>query len=118
MEKLSVAVYYDHCDVCQVKLTSTHEYGTVDSVNGHKFDGAIRQNADRTHSYKCTVEGCTEYGKATTCDFSTVKTDIASTCHTIGYTIYECAKCKAEKRVEKIYERADSLKRKKKSVSI
>lgn len=97
----TAAVYYNHCDYCKVELTGTHEYGDVDIVNGHKFNGTIQKNADGTHSYKCTVDGCTEYGNATTCIFTTVKQDVPSTCHTIGYTIYKCDSCNAEKRVEK-----------------
>ncbi len=98
---MAAALYNKHCDYCKVKISGTYSYGGVDLVNGHKFDGAIQKNADGTHSYKCTVEGCAEYGNATTCEFTKVKTDVASTCHTIGYTIYECTTCKAEKRVEK-----------------
>lgn len=90
----NAAIYNNHCDYCKVQLAgATHTYGTPDTVNGHKFDGAIKQNADGTHSYACTVAGCTEYGNATTCDYE-VTADVASTCKTLGYTTYTCTVCK------------------------
>lgn len=96
------AVYNNHCDYCKVQLAgATHPYGAPDTVNGHQFNGAIKQNADGTHSYKCTVEGCTEYGNATTCEFTVLVEDVASTCYTVGYTIHKCATCGKENRVEK-----------------
>ena len=89
----NAAVYNNHCDYCKVQLTgASHLYGDPDTVNGHKFDGAIRQNADGTHSYKCTIEGCTEYGNQTDCVYKVVA-DVASTCHTYGYVTYECENC-------------------------
>lgn len=98
---MAAAKYNKHCDYCQTKISGTYPYGDPDTVNGHKFNGEIKNNDDGTHSYKCTVEGCTEYGANTSCDFTTVKEDVASTCCTIGYTVYECAGCKATDRVEK-----------------
>lgn len=99
---MSKAVYNNHCDYCKIQLIgTTHEYGDVDTVNGHQFNGDIKQNADGTHSYKCTVEGCTEYGNVTTCKFTVLVEDVASTCHTVGYTIHKCATCGKENRVEK-----------------
>lgn len=95
------ALYNQHCDYCKIKLSSTYEYGKPDTVNGHKFQGEIKQNADGTHSYKCTVEGCTEYGNPTTCEFTVPIEDVASTCHTYGYTITKCKTCGKENKVEK-----------------
>lgn len=90
----SKAVYNNHCDYCKIQLIgATHEYGSVDTVNGHKFTGDIKQNADGTHSYKCTVAGCTEYGNETICNYE-VTEDVASTCKTPGYTTYTCTVCK------------------------
>lgn len=95
------AVYNNHCDYCKVLLTgATHYYGDPDTVNGHKFNGETQKNADGTHSYKCTVAGCTAYGNETKCSYE-VTEDVASTCHTVGYTIHKCATCGKEKRVEK-----------------
>lgn len=96
------AVYNNHCDYCKVKMTgATHPYGAPDTVNGHQFNGEIKKNDDGTHSYACTVAGCQEYGNATNCEFTVLVKDVASTCHTVGYTIYKCATCGKEKRVEK-----------------
>lgn len=90
----SAAVYYNHCDYCKVQLAgATHYYGAPDTVNGHQFNGATKQNADGTHSYKCTVEGCPEYGNKTICDYE-VTADVASTCKTPGYTTHTCTVCK------------------------
>lgn len=89
---MSPAVYNNHCDYCKVQLQSTHEYGTPDTVNGHNFNGTTRKNDDGTHSYKCTVEGCPEYGKPTECEY-VVTEDVASTCKTRGYTTYDCKYC-------------------------
>ncbi len=87
------AVYNNHCDYCQVLLTgATHFYGDPDTVNGHKFEGAVKDNGDKTHSYKCTVEGCTEYGNPGSCTY-TVTEDVASTCKTAGHTTYKCTTC-------------------------
>lgn len=95
------AVYKAKCDHCgTVSADKVYSVGDPDTVNGHKFDGAIRKNTDGTHSYKCTVAGCDEYGAATTCDFKNVKAKVKSTCKTLGYTIYECTTCKAENRVD------------------
>lgn len=89
----SAAVYNNHCDYCKVQLTgATHFYGEVDEVNGHKFNGEIKDNKDGTHSYACTVSGCTEYGPATDCTYK-VTADVASTCNTQGYTTYTCSDC-------------------------
>lgn len=89
----SAAVYNNHCDYCKVQLAgATHSYGDVDKVNGHKFNGDIKDNKDGTHSYACTVSGCTEYGVTSTCNYE-VTADIASTCNTKGYTSYECTEC-------------------------
>lgn len=87
------AVYHNHCDYCKTQLVGAeHSYGEKDTVNGHKFDGTIKKNEDGTHSYKCTVEGCTEYGNPTTCRYEVTK-DVASTCKTAGYTTYKCKDC-------------------------
>ena len=87
------AVYNNHCDYCKVKLYgSTHSYGEVDKVNGHKFNGEIQKNADGTHSYKCTVAGCQEYGNATDCNYKETA-NVASTCKTFGYITYTCETC-------------------------
>lgn len=88
------AVYNNHCDYCEIQLIgATHEYGSVDTANGHRFNGEIKKNDDGTHSYKCTVAGCTEYGNATTCNYE-VTEDVASTCKTPGYTTHTCTVCK------------------------
>ncbi|MBQ8028843.1 MAG: hypothetical protein IJ262_05505 [Clostridia bacterium] len=89
---MGAAVYYDHCDYCDLKLTSTHPYGDPDTVNGHDFTGEIKMNSDRTHSFKCVVDGCGEYGNAKTCNYK-VTADVASTCKTYGYTTYTCSDC-------------------------
>lgn len=86
------AVYNKHCDRCQAKLTETYSYGEPDKVNGHKFDGEIKDNKDGTHSKKCTVSGCDEYGAPIECDYETVE-DVASTCCTQGHTTYKCKDC-------------------------
>lgn len=98
----SAAVYYMHCDYCGVKGTGTYSKGSPDTINGHKFDDVndIQKNADGTHSYGCTVEGCNEYGAATTCDYM-VTEDTASTCKTLGHTTYECTVCGNGYSVEK-----------------
>ncbi len=89
----SAAVYNNHCDYCGVQIVgATHSYGTADTVNGHKFDGAVKKNENGTHSYKCTVEGCTEYGNATSCTY-VITADTASTCSNAGYTTYICSIC-------------------------
>ncbi len=89
---MTPAVYTVTCDRCNAASDRTYEYGDPDTVNGHKFDGTIKKNDDGTHSYKCTVEGCPDYGSATTCDYKVTK-DVASTCKTAGYTTYECKDC-------------------------
>ena len=89
----NAAVYNNHCDYCKVLLTgATHYYGDPDTVNGHKFNGETQKNADGTHSYKCTVEGCPDYGNATNCTYE-VTEDVASTCKTAGHTTYTCTTC-------------------------
>ena len=89
----SKAVYNNHCDYCKVLLTgATHYYGDLDTVNGHKFNGETQKNADGTHSYKCTVAGCPEYGNETKCNYEAT-VDVASTCKTAGYTTYKCTIC-------------------------
>lgn len=88
----NAAVYYNHCDYCKVQMTGTHTDGDPDKVNGHKFDGEIVDLNNGKHAYKCTVEGCTEYGNQTDCVYKVVD-DVASTCHTFGYTTYECETC-------------------------
>ncbi len=89
---MTAAVYNNHCDYCKVRVTGTHSYGDVDKENGHKFDGEIQKNEDGSHSYKCTVTGCNEYGNPTTCEYE-VTADVDSTCKTPGYTSYKCADC-------------------------
>lgn len=90
----NAAVYNNHCDYCEIQLIgATHEYGSVDTVNGHQFNGDIKKNDNGTHSYKCTVAGCTEYGEETTCNYE-VTEDVASTCKTPGYTTHTCTVCK------------------------
>jgi len=97
----AAAVYRVTCDRCNAVSDLTYSYGTPDTENGHDFSGEIRKNDDGTHSYKCTVPGCPEYGNATACEFTVPVADVASTCHTYGYTITKCATCGKENRVEK-----------------
>ena len=90
---MNPAVYNNHCDYCKVQLTgATHPYGDPDTVNGHQFNGEIVDLNNGKHAYKCTVEGCTEYGKETTCNYEAT-VDVASTCKTAGYTTYKCTIC-------------------------
>ena len=89
---MSVAVYNKHCDYCELKLAGTYTYGDPDKINGHKFNGEIKKNDDGTHSSKCTIAGCTEYGNSTTCEYE-ITADVASTCKTQGYTTYVCKTC-------------------------
>lgn len=98
----AAAVYNNHCDYCKTQIIGAeHSYGEKDTVNGHNFNGAIVKNADGSHSYKCTVAGCTEEGKKTTCSFTIEVTDVPSTCHTVGYTITKCETCGNEKKENK-----------------
>lgn len=98
----SAAVYQVTCDICDtVNVGKTYSYGEADKANGHKFDGEIKNNADGSHSYKCTVEGCSEYGATTTCDFSKLIEDTASTCKTYGKTVYQCTTCKNTRETQK-----------------
>ena len=89
---MAAAVYYKHCDYCKAQVTGTYSYGDVDKVNGHNFNGEIKKNTDGTHSYKCTVADCPDYGNATTCTYE-VTEDVASTCKTAGHTTYTCTTC-------------------------
>lgn len=90
---MNPAVYNNHCDYCKTQLFgSEHTYGNPDKDNGHKFNGDIVDLKNGKHAYKCTVEGCTEYGNETTCNYEITK-DVASTCKTAGYTTYVCKDC-------------------------
>ena len=88
------AVYYNHCDYCKIQLTgssATHEYGEVDRLNGHNYTGDIHDNENKTHAYSCK-NGCGTYGSAIPCNYK-VTEEVASTCKTAGYTVYECEIC-------------------------
>ena len=90
---MAAAVYRVTCDRCRLaSADGTYVYGDPDLVNGHKFDGEIKENGDKTHSYMCTIEGCTAYGNQTDCVYKVVA-DVASTCKTLGYVTYECENC-------------------------
>ena len=90
----TAAVYNKHCDNCKAKLYGnniTYTYGEADET-AHKFDGAVINNGDKTHSFMCSVEGCTECGSPINCTYE-VTFDVASTCKTAGYKTYECKAC-------------------------
>ncbi len=90
---MAAAVYAVTCDRCGTESADgEYSYGSPDTINGHKFDGAIKDNGNKTHSYKCTVEGCTEYGTTSECDYEVTK-DVDSTCKTAGYTTFKCRDC-------------------------
>ncbi|MGN0443715.1 MAG: hypothetical protein ACI4F5_03775, partial [Acutalibacteraceae bacterium] len=57
----------------------------------HSYTGAIKNNNDGTHSYKC-VNGCNEYGGTVSC---TYKSEVTTppTCTTAGVTTYTCEDC-------------------------
>ncbi len=100
----SAATYRITCDICSAEksgVNTTYTYGNPDTENGHKFNGTdIQKNENGTHSFKCTVEGCTEYGAAVSCSFE-VTEEVASTCHTFGYTKEACSACGNEKTTDK-----------------
>lgn len=101
---MKAAVYNKHCDNCKAKLYGdnvTYSYGYPDTENGHKFDGAVVNNKNKTHSIMCSVDGCTAKSAAENCDISTVVEDVPSTCCTFGYTVKECSTCKYMERTDK-----------------
>jgi len=84
------AVYNNHCDYCKVELTGEHPYGEPDPT-GHDYTGNIQYNGNKTHAYLCK-NGCKTYGNVADCEYK-VTQDVASTCKTEGYTLYECETC-------------------------
>ncbi len=94
---MSPAIYYNHCAYCKQPVEgATHEYGEVDTVNGHKFNGKVTATENDNHSVKCTVEGCSE-SKLVDCSYETTK-EVAATCKTNGYKVEKCLICKASKK--------------------
>ncbi len=65
------AVYYLGCSRCDAVSTDDSETWTkIGTKWGHKFDGAIKAEADGKHSFKCTNTDCGVYGGAVDCTYT------------------------------------------------
>ena len=85
------AVYAVTCDVCRTEAHDATYSDNTPDPNAHNFNGD-RKVENGVESYKCTVEGCNEYGNAKNCEYVVIET-VVSTCKTLGYKVYKCDSC-------------------------
>ncbi|MBQ6165262.1 MAG: hypothetical protein IJK23_12370, partial [Clostridia bacterium] len=86
---LSPAVYYYKCATCSAMGTDTYTSG---SALPHSYTGAVRSDgngATATHSFKC-VNGCNNYGNATTHTWNAGSVTTQPTCTGTGVKTYTC----------------------------
>lgn len=75
------------CNACGAYLSG----GGAISPLGHDFTGLIRDNADGTHSFKCTR--CEVYGGTVACTYGAPVVTEASTCIKEGSRTFTCTVC-------------------------
>ncbi|MBQ6266461.1 MAG: InlB B-repeat-containing protein, partial [Clostridia bacterium] len=91
---------YWYCSGCQkyfsnaAGTTEITQASTVIAQKAHSYTGAVRDNNDGTHSFKC-VNGCNQYGGTVSCNYGDWGEDSATcleggthsrTCQTCGHT--------------------------------
>ncbi len=98
-------IEYWHCSGCgnyydnAAGTSQIEQLDTVITKLDHSYTGAIQDNDNGTHSFKC-VNGCNQYGGTVACTYGEPVINPVATCQTHGIQTETCTACGYKKETD------------------